>query len=483
MSTVKSVSISSDAFILNETTGRIVMAERRSTRIKIPTAKVRKASKSPSKATRPPPTPPSTPQTTSKHNSILEKPKPRKKKSPVTKPNKTVPVPPLPSLPSFPTRPPPPPPRPSDYPEAYLWTPLPQTPLAFPSSGSSARRAKLLLQGLKHRHDFHFHALRPAKERVVVYRNSVDGFWDELLRLQGVRRERGYDYSDTAAAAAAAAAAPENHGWEKGKGRETKSHELKDLDKRIGEVRRWIEEAGDKLEDARDVLSLVERRLEGIQGEWYEILFDENNQGEGGVQGLAVENPAELGEDESDLDQDADIDSILLSMDLSLAFMTQLGACLEHRAFVNEISNQFQATQAKTLQLHRELTAARGEVENFFPQSSQSLVVSRRMKRRGSGSGVRGTSTTKTRKDAGNGLSAIRIARLLGALVSIRRREQDLEVLLSNAEEYGRDLDKELCMRAVIGMGGEEEAVRSPADTIAMLSPSSPLYAEMRSSM
>ncbi|KAM3419876.1 hypothetical protein BST61_g3205 [Cercospora zeina] len=479
------------------------MAERRSTRIRIPTAKVRKTSKSPTKAIKPPPTPPPTPQTISKPKRILEKPRP-KKKTPLIKRSKAVtvsappppPPPPPPSLPVLPTRPPPPPPRPSNYPAAYLWTPLPQTPLPplLSSSPPSAQRAKLLLQGLKHRHDFHFHALRPAKERVVIYRNSVESFWDELLRLQEVGREVGFhhdfddddDDDDDDGGGGAGSSGLER------KRRKKKNRELRTLDTRIEELGRKIELAGDKLDDARGVLGVVEGRWREMEGEWYDLLFDEKDEVGGVVvEGFAaVRQEGELAEeDESDLDdEDADIDSILFAMDLPLAFMTQLGACLEHRAFVDELSNQLKATQTKVSQLNRELMAARGEVGVLFPQREPSSAMAKRTRTR---YGLRGcsmattttTTTTTTeedaetdeqQKDGKSRLVPIRIARLLGALVSIRRRVQDLEILLSNAEEYGRDLDKELCTRAVMGSEREEETARSPADTIAMLSPSSP---------
>lgn len=245
------------------------------------------------------------------------------------------------------------------------------------------------------------------------------------------------------------------------------------LDRRIRRSHRRIEEAEGGLERAERVLRMAERRLDEMEGEWYEILFssrdEERREGEFTAAAQGV-----LADDGSDLGEDADIDSIIALMDIPLAAKIQLGSNLEHRAYVDDLSKQLQATRTKMRQLQRELEAAREEVRILFPQPSQLEL----RKRRGTNSSRRDPSgppedgTDDEEQKRKERLSFPRVARLVGALVSVREREQELEVLLSNAEDHERCLDAELCRKAVMGADG---SMRSPASTIDRLSPSTPL--------
>ncbi|GIZ43262.1 hypothetical protein CKM354_000649400 [Cercospora kikuchii] len=417
------------------------MAERRSTRIKKPTAKARRASNSPRTATRHPPTPPPTPKTPATPKSILKGRSSRKRSPAASIPKRVTVSAPLPLPRLLPLQPP----RPSEWPSAYLWTPLPQTPLAPLSLTSSARRAKLLLQLLKQRYDFHLHALRPAKEKVTIYRNFVNVLQDELWKLEDWRVESLYDLGVSERRL-------RGIGGTSG------------LDRRIGRSHRRVEKAEEELERAERVLRVAERRLGEMEGEWYDLLFGSRDE----------EEEFAAGDEGSDLGEDTDVDSILALMNLPLAATIQLGSNLEHRAYVDDLSNQLQATRTKMGQLQRELEAAREEVGIVFPQPSPFEF----QRRRGTNSSKRGTSDPREHgaddeeQERKERISYSRVARLVGALVSIREREQELEVLLSNAEEHERRLDSELCKRAVMGTDG---SMRSPASTIGILSPSTPL--------
>ncbi|PPJ61012.1 hypothetical protein CBER1_02008 [Cercospora berteroae] len=411
------------------------MAERQSTRIKKPTEKARKASKSPTNAARQAPTLPPTPRATSTPKSILKGRSSRKRSAAAVITKRVAGSAPLP-----------PPSRPSEWPSAYLWTPLPQTPLKPLSLDPIALRAKVLHQLLKQRYDFHLHALRPAREKVTVFRNSVIVLQEELWKLEDWMVESHYNFEDREKIL-------RKYGGTRG------------LERRTRRSHQRIEEAEWELERAERVLRMAERRLDEMEGEWYELLFSSRDE-EGREEVLAA------GDDESDLDEDADVDSILALMNLPLAATIQLGSNLEHRALVEDLSTQLRATQTKVGQLQRELEAAREEVSILFPQPSASSTP-RESKSSGRVASVpRKDSVDDEEQKRKERPSFPHVARLVGALASIRRREQELETLLSNAEDYGRNSDAELCKRAVMGIDG---SLKSPASTIGMLSPSTPV--------
>ncbi|WPB01734.1 uncharacterized protein RHO25_006365 [Cercospora beticola] len=427
------------------------MAERHSTRIRKPTEKARKASKSPTNAARQSATLPPTPRATSTPKSILKGRSPKKRIAAATIPKRvtvSAPLPPPSRISSLQ------PPRPLEWPSAYLWTPLPQTPLTPLSLDPIARRARRLLQLLKQRYDFHLHALQPAKEKVTVYRNSVNVLQEELWKLEDVRVESLYDLGVT-------------------ERRLTNIGGTRGLDRRIRKSHRRVEVAEEGMERAERVLRMAERRLDEMEGEWYDLLFASGDEPDGEKIFAATAQDG-LADDGSDLGEDADIDSILALMVIPLAAKIQLGSNLEHRAYVDNLSNQLKATQAKMGQLQRELEAAREEVRILFPQPSESEVCKRRgtNSSRRDPSGPREDGTDDEEQKRKERLSFPRVARLVGALISMREREQELGVLLSNAEDLERSLDAELCKRAVMGTDG---SMRSPASTVGMLSPSTPI--------